>query len=229
MSLIGSLFTLVLLGVMGMTLVATVATEQTTDRLALDHAKMLYAGHAAIEYAVREINQGGQPIVVGKDFEDVSLTTSIDAASHLVTATVTTAEAQQEHHLQVRRLAQDCVTLDTSGAEITGHSNATLAGLRLQKSCLQGVTIATMMLSWPPGPAKELEQIVVEGAEVFSSPFGLDSGEVADVADFRMTMNRSYSLDAFVFSSSMMGKPIDLTIIFTDASSITATGIQPGP
>lgn len=224
-SIVGTVFTLIILGIMGAALVALVATSQESRTISISKERVFYAAQAGFEYALREIRHGGYPIVTSKPLGDAAFSVDIDWVAHRITVVGELSDYRKSYSIDAPQLAVDCVAPDVSGAYVGGASNNTLGGIVLTQTCLDAVTLATITVEWGAGTGKTVKRINVGGADVYSDPIGVDSGVLIDITDYTFTG----SVDVLVeFNSSIMGKKVTLTFTFTDSSPVVIVDLHPG-
>ncbi|MFA5187261.1 MAG: hypothetical protein WC551_12355 [Patescibacteria group bacterium] len=225
MSIIGTMLTLIVLGVMGATIVGLVATEQETRKLCLWRERAFYSVQAGLEYVLREINQGGYPIVTDKQFADATFTSSIDPGPRKITVTGEAGDAARTHSITTDLLAKDCVAINASGAALGGSYQNELTGIVVDQTCLMAVNMDKMTVSWTPNYGGTVRRIRINGQDVYDESVGLESGQQIDITDSRFS--GQVPINTIVFSNSMEGTSIDIAISFTDSSSILLSGINP--
>lgn len=224
MSIIGTMLTLIVLGVMGATIVGLVATEQETRKLCLWRERAFYSVQAGLEYVLREINQGGYPIVTDKQFADATFTSSIDPDPRKITVTGEAGDAARTHSITTDLLAKDCAAINASGAALGGSYQNELTGIVVNQTCLMAVNMDKMTISWTPSYGT-VRRIRINGQDVYDESVGLESGQQIDITDSRFSVQ--VPINTIVFSNSMADTSIDIAITFTDLSSILLTGISP--
>lgn len=223
-SIIGTVFTLIILSIMGAAMVAIVSDEQESRMRSLSRERSFYAVQAGLEYALREIEEGGYPIVAAKPLDMSTFTTSIEPNERRITVTGVAYEAERTHSITTSQLARDCATIDSSGAHLGGSSGNELLGLTISRSCLNAVNVAAVTVTWTPDVGERVRRIRIGGVEVFDLLAGNASGELIDVSDARIS-GASAAIDTIEFSAGMSGKTVDITLTFTDSSSVQRTGI----
>lgn len=223
-SIIGTVFTLIILSLMGAAMVAIVSDEQESRMRSLSRERSFYAVQAGFEYALREIREGGYPIVTAKPLARAAFTTAIEPNARRITVTGSSYEAERAHSITTSQLARDCASINTSGAHLGGSSGNELLGLTISRSCLNAVNVAAVTVAWTPDVGERVRRIRIGGVEVFSLLAGQGSGEPIDIADARIT-GASAAIDTIEFSSGMSGKTVGITLTFTDSSSVSRTGI----
>lgn len=217
-SIIGTVFTLIILGVMGAALVGLVATDQESRMRVLRREYAFYAVQAGLEYALREIREGGYPIVTDKTFGAASLTTTIDTPNRRITARGVAGSNVKTHSITTAQLAKDCMTVNMSGAALGGVGGNQIQNVILTQACLNAVTIDKMSVSWTPDIGEKVKEIVIGGVEVYEDINGLGSGQQIDITDYKLT--GSAVINRITFSSGMAGKNVVIWFTFTDSSVI---------
>lgn len=216
-SIIGTIFTLIILGVMGASLVALVAGDQESRMKSILRERAFYAVQAGFEYALREIKEGGYPVVGNKVFGDSLITTTIDPSDRKIQVTGAAGEALRFHSITTDKLAADCIEIETAGASAGGMGGNILQGVSVSRNCLNAVRIDKITAEWVPNLGERITRISVGGTESYNDPQGVGSEVPADILDYRIT--GSATIDAIEFSSSIAGKQITLTLTFTDSSA----------
>jgi len=222
-SIVAAVLTLIILGIMAVALLGIVASEQETRKMALWRERAFYAVQAGFEFALREINEGGYPIASDKPFANAVFSISIDPAQRRITVNGKAGDASKTHSITTQLLARDCVSIDSSEADLGGTNNNVLTGIALDHSCLLAVNIKEMTLSWTPNYGGTVRRISIGGQDVYVNMGGTASGQPIDIADYKFS--GQVGIDAIEFSSSMKNISIDLTLTFTDTSSVQETGI----
>ncbi len=223
-SIIGTVFTLIILGVMGAALVAIVAMDQESRMVSIRRERAFYAVQAGLEYALREIKEGGYPIVANTAIGEASFTTTIDAGAHRITVVGAEGTNRRTHSITTSLLAGDCAAIDVSGASVGGIGNDEVQNILITQSCLNAVRLESMTLSWVSDVGERLRRVQIDGINVYDDPFGIASGETVDVEDVRIV--GAATINAIEFSSSVTGKTVSITLTFTDASEVIQAGVS---
>jgi Tfp pilus assembly protein PilX len=224
-SIIGTLFTLIVLGVLGAALVALVSMEQESRMRSIHRERMFYAVQAGFEFALREIKEGGYPIVSNKPLGDASFTTAIDASQRKITATGVSSASQRIHSITTDHLAKDCATINLNGATVGGPNQDVLQNVTITKTCLNAINIDMLKLSWTPNNGERVREVQIGGVQVYSDANGTPSGEYTNISDTRTT--GTATINSITFSSPINGKTMNLTCKFTDSSEVTASRALP--
>jgi|GEM_PF-1919503 hypothetical protein len=223
-SIVGTVFAFVILGVMGATLVALVSTDQESRMKIIQRERAFYAMQAGLEYALREINEGAYPLAVAKPLGQAAFTVAIDPDSHRVTARGESQGALSTHSITAPLLGADCLNVDVTGAGIGGMGGERLLGIVLTRTCLNAVAVNSMTLEVAPDIGERVRRIMVGGVLVYEDLSGAASGEVIDVADFRVVDQAA--IDFIEFSAGIGGKKVDLRLTLTDSSLLATPQIQ---
>jgi len=215
-SIVGTIFTLILLGVLGAALIALVATEQESRTRAIKRERAFYAVQAGFEYALREIKEGGYPIVSNKALGDATITTAIDPSQRRISVVGADSEVSKSYSITTDKLASDCAEIDDSSVSASGDE---LHGLVIKKNCLDALNIASMSFTWSPDLSEAIRKIIIAGTQVYYDVDGASSGDNINISDTKIIGNTS--VDSVQFSSGVSGKDMTLTLYFTDSSSIS--------
>lgn len=225
-SIVGTVFTMLILGIMGAALVAIVATDQGSRMKSVFRERAFYAIQAAFEYALREIKEGGYPLTPNKSIGDATFTNAISCTDRKITAVGMSAgnEATKTHSITTSQLSKDCAAVDVSGATAGGAGSRELLGVTLTKTCLNAVNIDKVSVQWTPDLGEKITQVTIGGGSVYDDVNGTASGVPIDITDYRFT--NAAVVDSIVFTSSIVGKRITLTFTFTDSCSIVSAEKQ---
>ncbi|HPW45608.1 MAG TPA: hypothetical protein PKU96_04475 [bacterium] len=216
-SIIGTLFTLIILGVLGAALVALVSMDQESRMKSIKREYAFYAVQAAFEYALREIKEGGYPIVNNKVLGQAKFTTGIAPLQRKITAVGVASDVQRTHSITTDLLAGDCAEIDISGAVVGGSSGNELQNVVIDKTCLNAINIDKMTFSISPNLGETVRGIRIDGIDVYDDMSGISSGSPIDILDYRIT--GSAVVNFIKFSSGISGKTIDISVTFTDSSA----------
>ncbi len=218
-SIVGTLFTLIILGVLGAALVSLVSMEQESRVRSIRREYAFYAVQAGLEYALREIKEGGYPIVTSKAIGNANFTTSITPAERKITVLGSAHENSKTHSITTSELASDCASINTSAVSVGGVSLDKIQNISVSKTCLNAVNVQSMRLTWSPDIGEKIMEIRAAGQVIYSDINGVASGGTVDVQDTKFTS--SMTIDYIDFSSSVSGKSVTLQLNFTDSSSIS--------
>lgn len=224
-SIIGTVFTLIILGVLGAALISLVAMEQESRMRSIHREYGFYAVQAGFEYALREIKEGGYPIVTDKALEHGAFTTAIDASLRKITAIGIAGDVRRTYSITTDLLGMDCMRVDTSGVVVGGPSGNQLQNISLTKECLNAVTIDAMTFEWTPDLGEEIRRIRINGVDVYDDLNGASSGDVIDIADTRIV--GTAVIEVVEFNAGISGKNLTLALTFTDSSAVSASMVLP--
>lgn len=222
-SIIGTVFTLIVLGILGAALVALVATDQETRMKSLKREYAFYAVQAGFEWALREIKEGGYPLAQAKVLPESTFTVSIDPSPRKITVLGASNNVQRTYSITTNLLAKDCMTVDLSGATIGGMSNNEIHDITITHTtpnCLNAVSIDKMTFTWLPNITEKVRRIRIGGVDVYTDATGTASGAATDIQDVKIT--NSATIEVVEFSSSMSGKNVTLKATSTDSSELTS-------
>lgn len=225
-SIVAALFTLIILGIFGATIVVLVAAEQESRRGQLSQEWAFYDVQAGLEYALREIDQGGYPLVTNKVFGKGSFTIDIDydeVSTRDITAAASVGSVQKVYQISYDSFGGDCLFVDFSSAQLTGTPKTDLSGLTLRKICNEGVNIDRIFMSWDPEDDEEVISASIGGSIVWEDVDGLPSGSSVDITDTLLTGSAAYPVDVIRFNSDMSGSDLTLRFIMTDSSTETVS------
>ena len=218
-SIVGSMFAFLILGVMGAALIALVSADQESRMRSICKDRAFYAVQAGLEYALREIDQGGYPIVTDKTLGESSFTSAIKPTSRQVSVAGSSGTATRTHTITAPHLASDCFSINVSGASVGGSGNNRLTGIALTKSCLTAVGLDILTIGMAPYTGELVTRINIDGTMVYENMSG--SPLVVDITDYKV--DSSATIDYIEFSSSIVGKTIVLTLTFTDSSTLQSS------
>lgn len=220
-SIIGTLFTLIILGVLGASLVSLVSMEQESRMRSIRRELSFYAIQAGFEYALREIKEGGYPVVTAKPLGFATFTTTITPADKKITVVGSSIENFKTHSITTSQLASDCTTINTSGVSVGGSSLDRIQNISVTKTCLNAVNIASVRLTWTPNVGERVTEVRISGTTVYTDINGIPSGGTVDVQDTKVSSSKTF--DYIDFNSSVTGKSVTLQLNFTDSSTLSKT------
>ena len=104
-SIIGTMFTLIILGVLGTALVAMVAMDQESRMRGINREHSFYAVQAGLEYALREINEGGYPLAQGTALDDATFTNALNCTSRKITVVGSAGDTSKTHSITANQVS----------------------------------------------------------------------------------------------------------------------------
>ena len=220
-SIIGTLFTLIILGVLGAALVSLVSMEQESRMRSLRREYSFYAVQAGLEYALREIKEGGYPIITAKSLGNATFTNTIIPSERKITVVGASLDNSRTHSITTTQLASDCASMDTSGVSVGGTSSDRIQNVSVTKSCLNSVNVQSMSVSWSPDIGEKVTEVRISGTVVYSDVNGVPSGGTIDIQDTKFSS--SIDIEYIDFNSSVAGKSVTIQLNFTDSSTISKT------
>lgn len=224
-SIVGTVFALIILGVLGAALVGLVAMDQESRMRSIFREKAFYAVQAGFEYALREIKEGGYPLVTGKAIGSSTFNVSIRASERKITVAGSSESAGKTHSITTDRLAFDCADIDSSGMIVGGTSGDELQNINITRTCLNAINVASMKISWSPNMGETVQRIRIGGTDVYDDIGGSESGETIDITDTRV--ETSSRINVIEFSSGISGRNVTIDLIFTDSSEYAETIVVP--
>ncbi len=132
-SIIGAVFTLLVLAVFGASIVALVAADSESRFRETEHEQSFYGMQAGLEWAVHEITNGGYPVQTQKSIGLGKFTNTVDYANHLVYSTGISGAVSQTHQITVNPMGGDCLTINSSSATLSGPGLTDIGGITLKK------------------------------------------------------------------------------------------------
>lgn len=221
-SIIGAVFTLLVLAIFGAAIVALVTADSESRFRQTGKEQAFYEVQAGLEYAVHEINNGGYPVVTNKALGRGSFSNTVDFANHYVFSTGTSGEISKTHQITVNPMGGDCITVDPSGETLSGPSKTDLSGITITKTCLNAVTIDRMMMSWTPNGSERITKVTLDGVEVYDNVTGMASGGSIDLTDYSISNSSTHYLTLVQFTGNMLGKQLRMTLYPSDTSYKTS-------
>ena len=216
-SIVGTIFMMVVLGVMGIALVSLISMEQSSRMQHINRDRSFYAAQAGLEYAMWAINEGGYPVRQGLALAGTTIDTTVDAKnSNQVTVTASSGAATRSHSIDAPVLAADCVTIDGGLATLNGILDNIIQNVSIERNCLNGVRIQAMLFNWDLPAVEKVKRVRINGIDVYDNAIGVGPGVVVDINDTLIV--DPANIDEIEFSSSMQNKNITMQVIFTDTS-----------
>jgi len=217
-SIIGAVFTLLILAIFGAAMTVVVGTEQEHRRLQLEKSQAFYQTQAGLEYAIWEIVNGGHPIVSNRTIGRGDFTVGVDYLNHRITVNGASGDVTKTHSITYNPMGGDCLSVDKSAAVLSGPSRTDLNGLTLRKVCNNAVTIEQVRIVWDPNNNEKVRRITINNLDVYDNISGASSGELIDIADHKLTASTSQPINLVQFSSSMLNKAITIVFYLSDSS-----------
>jgi hypothetical protein len=217
-SLLGAVFTLLILAIFGAAIVVLVSTDQQTRRIHLEKEMAFYESQAGLEYAMREIKYGGYPIVTNKPLYRGSFTTAINYAQHLIFSTGTVGDLNQTHQITMNQMGGDCININNDQATVVGPNKTDIKAITLKKTCNYLITVDKIQLSWDPDGNERVTQIKIENTKVYDDPIGAPSGQVIDIPDYTLSNGNAHQINLLQFTNNMLNKTLTITLYLTDTS-----------
>lgn len=221
-SIVGAVFTLLILAVFGASVVTLVSSDHESRRRMIEKEQAFYSAQAGLEYAVHEINYGGYPVQTNKAIGEGRFTVLIDYPSHNVSVTGISGDTNKVHQITKNPMGADCLVVNTVGASL-GGVKTDLQGITLQKICLNAITIASIVVSWSNPAGEKVTKVTIDNNILYNNVTGTASGIPIDIADFSMSDSATHTINLIQFSSGMSNKPITITFNLSDTSYKTVS------
>lgn len=216
-SIIGAVFTLLILSIFGAAIVALVSTDHEIRRMQVFKGQTFYEIQAGLEYAIREINQGGYPAVT-KNLGIGSFTNTIDYSQHAITTTAVTGDVTHANSITYSPMGGDCLDINTSSVSTEGLGGTDLVGIFFTKTCLSAVTLDKMVFTWSPNGGEKITRIEIDSTAVYRNASGTASGLTIDINDFMIADALQHRMNLVRFTSDTRGKQMALTVYLSDTS-----------
>lgn len=229
-SIIGAVFTLLILGIFGAAIVSLVSTDQEMRSRHIGKEQAFYEVQAGFEYAIREINNGGYPVVTNKVLGRGNFTTTIDYPNHFIYSAGSSGAATKTHQITYSTMGGDCLETNNDLATITGPGRTELRGITLKKNCLNAITIDKIQISWTPDNGERVTRIEISNTPVYDRPAGAPSGEIIDITDYIFSGSGAVQMNLVQFTSDISGKNLTMTFYMSDTSYkvMNLTVLPPG-
>ena len=211
-SIIGAVFTLLILAIFGGAIVSIVSIEQEHRRFQIEKGQAFYEVQAGLEYALYEIENGGHPVVANKPLGDGTFTVNINYPNHLIFATGNVGDVTKTHQITHNQMGGDCLGLNNSQATLVGPNKTDLKAITLKKNCNNAITIDKMQFVWDPDNSEKVTLIEIKNVSVYSDIGGANSGEIIDITDYVLDGGAAEQISLIQFTGNMLNK--DLTIVF---------------
>lgn len=166
---------------------------------------------AGLEYALRQIDQGGDPTGT-KSFDHGSAVITI--SGNQVTSQGISGDARVTQNVTTP-VSGSCVSMTCNNF----HSDGTdLIGLRISKACLARPTIARMKVQMSPDNGEKFTTIRYNGSDIFTDATGVGHDEWMDVTDTLIVAEPSPSEFDYLRLSAPIngGKNLTFVVEFID-------------
>lgn len=218
--MVAATLTLIILGIFGSAIVALVAAEHESRVGQMSMERAFYGVQAGLEYAIREINQGGHPEVTDKSFGYGTFTVDVNygGGNRQIIATGKVGTAQKTHQITYNSFGADCLGVNNDTATLTGPGKTDLKAITLKRNCNDAITIDKIRISWDPESGERVTKIKIKNDLVWEDPFGVPSDTTIDIADVVLTGSVAHQVNLIEFTSGMLGKALTTTYIMSDTS-----------
>lgn len=215
-ALIAASFLVFVFSMSAMALTQSVATEGGSTANNYSRSQAFYVGSAGLEYTKRKLDQGENPDVTNKSFNNGTLTITTSPVTRIVTVVSNYGGSTMTQTIN-SNFAKDCAALNVASAIVSGKD---INNVLIAKTCNTYVNIAKMTLSWnwhtcvtsaAPGAdisgcpvdtgGAVVKHIGIDGTAIYNPGLGIgspggggaDSGQEIDVVNYLMTINQNYN------------------------------------
>jgi hypothetical protein len=217
-SILGAVFTLLILMIFGAALVAIVSTDHENRRKQIEKEQTFYEIQAGFEYALKEIKDGGYPVKTNMPLGTGSFTISIDYPNHIIYATGTVGDMGHTSQITFTQMGGDCLSVNNDQVTLTGPDKTDMKGLTLKKVCNNAITIDKLLFTWSPNSGEKVKKIKIENNTVYNNPVGTPSGQIIDIPDYTLSGSVAHQINLIEFSSNMLNKDFTMTVYLSDTT-----------
>lgn len=227
---IGVVIALSILAAMAAGLGILSATNQSTRTQQLYMDQAFLSVHAAFEYALRQIQVGGNPNPIpARDFSGSAF--SLRRYMLKVRAVASKGTATNAYSISDPNppLEAPCLIINTASAALSSNKKK-LEGITLQRNmtlCPEGMAITAMKISWTPDGGEKVQEIHIKGDQPieYIDGQGLPSGSTfVFTSPFDMVDNSVDPLNFVRWKTSLSpSSKVTLIFIMEDASTVTIT------
>jgi len=202
---------ILVLGLFAISNSSIVNESATTTANNISHDRASLYALAGLEYALRQIDQGGDPTGT-KTFDNGSAVITVNGNQVTSQGISDVAKVTQSINTPV---AGTCVTMTCNNFHSTGKD---LIGLQISKACLAHPTIARMQVNFAPDNGEKVSDIRYNGGDIYTDPTGTGSNNWIDVTDTQIATTPSpSSFDYVRFSNNINGgKAYTFVVEFVD-------------
>ena len=222
-SIIGAVFTLLVLAVFGAAIVVLVSADSEMRFRELEKEQAFYEVQAGLEYAVHEITNGGYPLQTNKALGRGTFTTTVDFPNHYVYATGTSGITSNTHRITVNPMEGDCLFINPNSESLGGPGRTDLSGIILQKTCLNSINVDKIQLTWSPNGGQKITNLTIYNVVLYNNATGSGSGVVIDSIDRSISDGTNHTINLIRFTGDMRNKQINMVVFLTDSSYKTST------
>lgn len=225
-SIVAAILSLLILSMLGSVVVTVVATNHEYRARHTAKQVAFYAMQTGFEYVLREMDQGGYPVVTGKSFSNGTFTTEVIQATKNIVVTANVGNTKKKYQMQVTSLAADCLEVNGSGAYAYYYGgNKQVKGIMVRRSCPNfphAITIDKMTVSWTPNAGELLKAVSIGGVTVIDAGAGSgwNSGTLLNINDYKFS---DTSFDELVLTLNYFtgSKTFTITFVMNDGTTKT--------
>lgn len=220
-----------MLSILGAALAPVMVSYHQSRNLYWESSQAFYAAEGGLEFALREIDQGGYPNVTDKGFFNVSsFSVDVSQTTHTITSTGRSGQAISTVFISDDELAGDCLDVNNEYATLVGPDKNELKAIAYKKQCLNAITLDKMEITWDPNSGEKVTYVEIDNNTLYDNPIGAGSGEVIDLTNYKLDKSKTYQTNLIKFTSNMQGKALTIKTVLTDRSAVTTafTILPPG-
>ncbi len=217
-SIIGAVFTLLIMAIFGTAIVSLVSSSHEIRRRQVQKEQAFYASQAGLEYAIKEINDGGYPIATNKQIGRGQFTTAVDFNTHTITSTGASGDVSKVHYITYSTMGGDCLDVNNEQATLVGPGKTDMKAITLKKNCLDAITVDKMQISWAPDNNIKVTKIIIKNNTVYEDVTGAGSGDLIDIIDYSMATGQAHQISLIEFTGNMLNKDLVITFFLSDTT-----------
>lgn len=220
-SLIATVFILVILTIMGAAIVSIVSNVQESRVVQMSGVKAYYSALAGFEYGLKEIKSGGYPIG-DRSFGSSRFNVFVLPDEHKMVSVGFYGDATSQHRMTVNPMGADCLNINTSGAYLEPVQTNILRGIYIDKGCYQldAVNLVSLSVNWTPRIGERVQKVTIGNFEVFYDAFGVWPEGTIDINDYLINNEIGVIEMVVEFSQTMANRNIDITFTASDTSYV---------
>lgn len=221
-----AVMSMLLLGGIGATTISVVSTNEEARAESLAAEQSFALAQAGIEYAKNRLDMGVSPAVQNFPMGKGTFTITTVPNSGTIASTGNVGAAQKTLTMS-SNFGSNCIDLDVAQAHSAGPN---LVGAKIKKNCLTYATVTDWTIAWTPNLGEKTDLLQVQGNQLYtlySNAQGYASGTKIDASDYIIN-NANTPVNKLQFNQALIpGKTYDITMHFSDGSSVKKTLIDP--
>lgn len=224
LSIVAAVFTLIVLGIFGAAIVALVAAEQEFRAGEVSLNRAFYNVQAGLEYAIRKIYTGQNPVTVNKPFGYGTYSVAvnyIEGSNREIIVTGNIGNISKTHQITHNTFGADCLGVNNNQATLTGNNKTDLKAITITRMCNEIIVIDKIGLSWTPDGGTVVKKIKIDNDVVWEDVGGVPSGTIIDIVDTPISGSVAHQVNLIEFSSNMYSKEITMQYFLGDTTMVT--------